>query len=83
MPRMQELPARETLKRLGGINAVARALGTSTGTVHAWTEEKAKKSDTIPRWWYESIKALAAREGVTLPKPLPKAAKPRKRKVAA
>ena len=75
---MHELPARETIKRLGGFHKVAYGLSLSPGTVHAWTETKKSKSDTIPRWWYDALKAFAEREGVTLPKPLPNKRKAKK-----
>lgn len=76
---MHALPARETIRRFGSFDKFAKLLNLSVGTVHAWTETKKSKADAIPRWWYESIKALAEREGVTLPRPLP-APKPRAKK---
>lgn len=80
---MHELPARETIDRLGTINFVADALGLSTSTVWGWMQTKKHKADAIPRWRYAQIKALAEQQGVTLPRPLPdpKLAK-RKRRAA-
>lgn len=69
---MHELPARETLRRLGSINFVAAALNLSPSTVWGWMQPKKDKADAIPRWRYAQIKALADARGVTLPKPLPR-----------
>lgn len=75
MPGMHALPARETLRRLGSINFVAKALALSPSTVWGWMQAKKDKADEIPRWRYAQIKALADAQGVTLPKPLPRKAK--------
>jgi DNA-binding transcriptional regulator YdaS (Cro superfamily) len=52
----------QTLKALGGVSAVAKALELTPSTVSSWIH----KSNKIPRWHMKAVADLAAEKGVDL-----------------
>ncbi len=76
-----ELPARATIAAFGGIRKMAKRVGRPSSTIFSRT----KARNRFPHWWTGDLLAIAAREGVTLPKPKPrkKAAPKAKRRAAA
>lgn len=53
--------AEAVIAALGGDTEIAKELGAPVSTVGSW------KTDGIPRWRRDAIKAVAARLGKTLP----------------
>lgn len=52
----------QTLKALGGVSAVANALGLTPSTVSSWIH----KSNKIPRWHMKAVAELAVEKGIDL-----------------
>lgn len=61
-----ELPAAPTIERFGGIRQMAARTGRASSTISSALYGETKH---FPYWWTNELIALAARDGINLPKP--------------
>lgn len=64
-----ELPAEKTIEAFGSLTRMHELTGRPISTIASRLKSK---SGRFPHWWTPALQAVAEREGIALPKPLPK-----------